>query len=103
MSAVLPHMVWPYIKLYTSMMGIRTEDKYLIKSLREIRNMEQSDCLNCFLAKTEVLMDCVVHTVRGSYDPSPRRSVSATANCPVSLIMCWLVYRTNRGRTTLDI
>jgi len=38
-------------------MGIRTEDKYLIKSLREIRNMEQSDCLNCFLTKTEVLMD----------------------------------------------
>jgi len=37
-------------------MGISTEDKYLIKSLREIRNMAQSDCSNCFLTKTEVLM-----------------------------------------------
>ena len=40
-----------------SMMGISTEDKYMIKSLRENKNMEQSDCLNCFLTKTEVLMN----------------------------------------------
>jgi len=34
------------VNTYTSMMGISTEDKYLIKSFQKIRNMEQSDCLN---------------------------------------------------------
>jgi len=38
------------------MMGISTEGKYLIKSLPEIRNMQQSDCLKCFLTKTGVLV-----------------------------------------------
>jgi len=40
------------VNTYTSMMGFSTEDKYLIKSLREMRNMEQSDCLKCSLTKT---------------------------------------------------
>jgi len=45
------------VNTYMSMMGIGSEDKYLIKSLPKIRNMEQSDCINCFLTKTEELMD----------------------------------------------
>ena len=45
------------VNTHTSLMGISIKDKYLIKSLRENKNMEQSDCLNCFLTQTEVLMD----------------------------------------------
>ena len=46
------------VNTYMSMMGFRTEDKYLIKSLREkIRTVKQSDYLKCFLTKTEVLVD----------------------------------------------
>jgi len=45
------------VNTHRSLMGISIKDKYLIKSLRENKNMEQSDCLNCFLTQTEVLMD----------------------------------------------
>jgi len=35
------------VNTYISMMGISTEDKYLIKSLpKKTRNVEQSNCLN---------------------------------------------------------
>jgi len=45
------------VNTHTSLMGISIKDKYLIKSLRENKNMEQSDCADCFLTQTEVLMD----------------------------------------------
>ena len=73
------------IDTYTSMMGISTEGKYLIK---KIRNMEQSDCLQCFSTKTGVLVDWrkkhwskndntgTVRTVRGR--PLPKTSNNNT-------------------------
>jgi len=45
------------VNIYTSVMGINTEDKYLIKSLPEIRNMQRRGSLKCFLTKTGVLVD----------------------------------------------
>jgi len=44
------------VNTYMSMVGISTEDKDLIKSLRETRNIDQSDCLKCFLTNTGVLV-----------------------------------------------
>ena len=39
------------------MIGISTEDKYCSNLLEKNKNMEQSDCLNCFPTKPEVSMD----------------------------------------------
>ena len=43
------------VNAYTSVMGISTEYKYLIKSLRENKKYGAKRLLNCFLTKTEVL------------------------------------------------
>jgi len=46
------------VNTYMSMMGISIEDKYLIKSLQENRKYGAKRLLkNCFLTKTEALMD----------------------------------------------
>ena len=45
------------VNTHTSMMGFRTEDKYLSNLCKKIRNMKQSDCLKCFLTKTGVLVN----------------------------------------------
>ena len=45
------------VNTYTSMMGISTEDKYLIKSLPEDKKYGAKRLLKCFLTKTGVLVD----------------------------------------------
>jgi len=45
------------VNTYTSIMGISTEDKYLIKSLRENQKYGAKRLLKCFLTKTGVLVD----------------------------------------------
>ena len=45
------------INTYMSVMGISTEDKYLIKSLPENRTYRAKQLLKCFLTKTGVLVD----------------------------------------------
>ena len=41
----------------TSVMGISTEEKYLIKSVRENKTCGAKRLLKCFLTETEVLID----------------------------------------------
>jgi len=45
------------VNVYTSVMGINTEDKYLIKSLPENKKYATKRFLKCFLTKTGVLVD----------------------------------------------
>ena len=45
------------VNTYTTIMGISTEDKYLIKSLPENKKYGTKQLLKCFLTKTGVLMD----------------------------------------------
>jgi len=45
------------VNTYTSMMGISTEDKYLIKSLPEHKKYGAKQLFKCFLTKTGVLVD----------------------------------------------
>ena len=45
------------VNTYTSMMGISTEDKHLIKSLRDNKEYGAKRLLKCFLTKTGVLVD----------------------------------------------
>jgi len=45
------------VNTYTSMMGISTEDKYLIKSLPENKKYGAKQLLKCFLTKTGDLVD----------------------------------------------
>ena len=45
------------VNTYTSIMGITLKISTWSNLYEKIRDMEQSDCLNCFLTKTEVLMD----------------------------------------------
>ena len=78
------------VNSYMWTMGIGTEDKYLTNLYQKIRNMEQSDCINCFLTKTEELMDWKhwskidnTGTVQTMQDrPLPSRSNNST--CVVS-------------------
>jgi len=45
------------IVTYTAMIGISTEDNYLIKSLPVIKEYGAKRLLKCFLTKTVVLLD----------------------------------------------
>ena len=45
------------VNTYTSIMGINTEDKYLIKSLPENKKYGAKRLLKCFMTKTGVLVD----------------------------------------------
>jgi len=45
------------VNTHTSMMGISTEDKYLISFLPENKKYGAKRLLECFLAKTGVLVD----------------------------------------------
>ena len=45
------------VNTYTSVIGINTEDKYLIKSLPENKKYEANQLHKCFVTKTVVLMD----------------------------------------------
>jgi len=45
------------VNTYTSVMGISTEDKYLVKSLPENKKYGAKQLLKCFLTKTGDLVD----------------------------------------------
>jgi len=51
----IDHVTVTSVNTYTSMMGIGTEDKYLIKSLPENKKYGAKRLLKCFLTKTGVI------------------------------------------------